>query len=89
MCRNIRPLFNYEPPSTKTDIEAAALQFVRKISGYTEPSDANKEVFEEAVHDITRDIEKLMKGLVTKAPKRNRAEEIEKAKQLAKERFGK
>lgn len=88
MCRNIRPLYNYDPPSTKEDIHAAALQFVRKVSGYAEPSDANKEVFEKAVQDIATNVETLMKGLVTKAPKRNRAEEIRKARELAKERFG-
>lgn len=88
MCRNIRPLYNYDPPSTKEDIHAAALQFVRKVSGFAEPSEANKEVFDKAVHAIAQDVEKLMKGLVTKAPKRNRAEEIERAKERNKIRFG-
>lgn len=89
MCRNIRPLFNYDPPSTKEDIHAASLQFVRKVSGFAEPSEVNKEIFDNAVKAIANEVEILMKGLVTKAPPRDRAEEIRRAKELAKERFGK
>lgn len=89
MCRNIRPLFNYEPPATEAEVRDAALQFVRKVSGFYDPSEINKVVFEKAVNEITKDIQKLMDGLVTKAPKRDREEEIKKARELAKERFGK
>ena len=88
MCRNIRPLFNYSPPSTEEDIHAAALQFVRKVSGFTEPSEVNEKVFNAAVEDISKDIHKLLSSLKTKAPKRDRAEEIQRAREKAKERFG-
>lgn len=88
MCRNIRPLFNYQPPSTQADIHDAALQFVRKISGFAEPSEANKVVFDKAVEGVEEEIAKLLQGLVTKAPKRDRAEEIRKARERSKERFG-
>lgn len=89
MCRNIRPLFNYDPPATKEDIHEAALQFVRKVSGFHEPSEVNEKVFDEVVNDVADEVQKLLSSLVTKAPKRNRAEEIEKARELAKKRFGK
>lgn len=88
MCRNIRPLFNYDPPTTKAEMRDAALQFVRKVSGFAEPSEANTAVFNKAVENVTEEIEKLLAGLVTKAPKRDREEEIRKARELAKERFG-
>lgn len=88
MCRNIRPLYNYDPPSTKADTHAAALQFVRKISGFAEPSEANKEVFEKAVEGVADEVQKLLDGLVTKAPKRNRAEEVKRSQERNKERFG-
>lgn len=88
MCRNIRPLFNYDPPSTKEDIHAAALQFVRKISGYVNPSEANEQVFNNAVVAIAQDITILLDSLVTNAPKRDRALEIERARELSKKRFG-
>ncbi len=88
MCRNIRPLFNYDPPTKDSEIRDAALQFVRKISGFAEPSEVNKEVFDKAVDGIEEEIEKLLTGLVTKAPKRDRAEEIRKARERSKERFG-
>lgn len=89
MCRNIRPLFNYQPPSTQADIHDAALQFVRKISGFAEPSEANKVVFDKAVEGVEEEIAKLLQGLVTKAPQRDRAQEIRKARELAQVRFGK
>ncbi len=88
MCRSIRPLFNYEPATTREEMHDAALQFVRKVSGFAEPSEANKEVFDRAVDGVTAEVEKLLAGLITKAPKRDRAEEIRKARELAKERFG-
>lgn len=88
MCRNIRPLFNYSPPSTEKDVHEAALQFVRKISGFGKPSEVNQKVFDEAVASVATDIRKLLKGLQTKAEPRNRAEEIERARERNKERFG-
>lgn len=88
MCRNIRPLFNYDPPATREDMREAALQFVRKVSGFHDPSELNKEVFDKAVNDVSEIVENLLEKLTTKAPPRNRAEEIEKAKERSKERFG-
>lgn len=88
MCRNIRPLFNYDPPATREDMREAALQFVRKVSGFHDPSELNKEVFDKAVNEVSETVEKLIEQLTTKAPPRNRAEEIEKAKERSKERFG-
>jgi hypothetical protein len=89
MCRNIRPLFNYSPPSTEHDIQEAALQFVRKISGYGKPSEVNQKVFDEAVAAVASDIRKLLHGLQTKAEPRNREEEIKRAREKSQERFGK
>lgn len=88
MCRNIRPLFNYEPPSTPDDVREAALQFVRKVSGSTKPSQANQEAFDTAVDDITAITEKLLASLVTNAPPRNRDEEIAKKREQNLQRFG-
>ena len=88
MCRNIRPLFNYSPPSTEHDIHEAALQFVRKISGFGKPSEVNQKVFDDAVEAVASDIKKLLNGLQTKAEPRNRTEEIERARERSKERFG-
>ena len=88
MCRNIRPLFNYDPPTTDAEVRDAALQFVRKISGFGEPSAVNSEAFNRAVDDITADVHKLLDALVTNAKPRNRAEEIEKARERSRERFG-
>jgi hypothetical protein len=78
MCRNIRPLFNYDPPATAEDARDAALQFVRKISGYTKPSQANEAAFDRAVDSVTDAVERLLDELVTTAPPRNREREIER-----------
>ena len=80
MCRNIRPLFNYDPPSSAADIEAAALQFVRKVSGYRKPSAANDAAFQQAVVDITAATATLLASLETSAPPRDRQAEIAKAR---------
>jgi len=88
MCRNIRPLFNFDPPVTPEEIHAASLQFVRKISGFTKPSRANEAAFLAAVDDIAAISERLLKKLETTAPPKNREEEAAKAKARAAERFG-
>lgn len=88
MCRNIRPLFNYEPQSTPDDAREAALQYVRKVSGSTKPSQANQEAFDAAVDEITAVTEKLLASLVTNAPPRNREEEIAKKREQNLQRFG-
>ena len=80
MCRNIRPLFNFEPPVTEEEIRAAALQFVRKISGFQKPSAANAEAFEQAVEQVAGASARLLAALETKAPKRDGEEEAQKAK---------
>ena len=78
MCRNIHTLYNYEPPATEEDVRAAALQYVRKISGFTKPSKANEEAFERAVDDVAAASARLLDGLVTSAPPRDREVEIAK-----------
>jgi hypothetical protein len=88
MCRNIRTLFNFDPPVTEEEVRAAALQFVRKISGSTKPSKANEAAFDAAVDDIARISARLLRALETKAPPRNREEEAEKARARAKQRYG-
>lgn len=88
MCRNIRPLFNYNPASTKEDVYASSLQFVRKVSGYTKPSKVNEEVFHQAVENIAEQVEMLLANLETAAPPRNREAEILKARERNKLRFG-
>ena len=88
MCRNIKTLFNFDPPATKHEVKAAAEQFVRKISGFTRPSKANEDAFEIAVAEITATSAHLLKKLHTAAPARNRAEEALKAKARAAQRFG-
>lgn len=88
MCRNIKPLFNYEPPVTATEIEAAALQFVRKISGFTKPSSVNEAAFNEAVREITRVSEVLLNSLRTHAEPKNREVEQARAKARNIKRFG-
>ena len=80
MCRNIKPLFNFEPPATDEEIRAAALQFVRKISGTTRPSVANEAAFDQAVYQISETISELLNVLVTSANPKNREVEAEKAK---------
>ena len=88
MCRNIKTLFNFDPPATDDEIQASSLQFVRKISGFTKPSKANEEVFECAVEDVAAIARRLVDSLVTDAPSKNREAEAAKAKARAAERFG-
>ena len=88
MCRNIRPLFNFQPPATDDEIHAASLQFVRKISGFTTPSKANETAFNEAVADIARIASRLLASLETTAAPKNREEEAAKAKARSVHRFG-
>ena len=80
MCRNIRPLFNFEPPATETEIRASALQFVRKVSGFNKPSKANEAPFLKAVDEIAAVSARLLSSLETNAPTRTREEEAAKAK---------
>jgi hypothetical protein len=87
MCRNIRTLFNFEPPVTEEEIHAAALQFVRKVSGFTKPSKLNEGVFLAAVDDVAAVSRRLLNSLETSAPPRNREEEIAKARARAAQRF--
>ena len=89
MCRNIRPLFNYAPPTTPEEVEAAALQYVRKVSGYPKPSQTNAEAFETAVAEVTAATAKLLESLVTTAPPRDREAEIAKKRAANAIRFGK
>jgi hypothetical protein len=89
MCRNIRTLFNFEPPVTKAEIRAASLQFVRKISGFTAPSKVNETAFVAAVDEIARISGRLLSSLQSTAAPRNRQEEIDKARARAAQRFGK
>ena len=89
MCRNIRTLFNFDPPVTSDEVHAASLQFVRKISGFAKPSKANEKAFEEAVKDIANISTRLMQSLETNAPPKNREEEAAKAKARAAERYAK
>lgn len=88
MCRNIKPLFNFDPPATDEEIRAASLQFIRKITGFRQPSQANREAFERAVEDVAKVARNLMDSLVTNAPPRLREVEIERAKARAAKRFG-
>jgi hypothetical protein len=87
MCRNIKPLFNFEPPATKNEMHDAALQFVRKVSGYTHPSQANEAAFHEAVEEIEASVRKLLRSLETTAPKRDREVEAEKRRERSRLRF--
>jgi hypothetical protein len=87
MCRNIRTLYNYEPVATDEEIRAASLQFVRKISGFNKPSQANAEAFEAAVDDVAQVSAKLLDRLVTSAPPKDREVEAAKARARAAERF--
>lgn len=88
MCRNIRPLFNYEPPATSDEVRDAALQFVRKVSGFTAPSRANQAAFELAVDEIAAATAKLLTALETTAPPKDREVEAAKARARAAVRFG-
>ena len=89
MCRNIRTLFNFEPPATDEEVRAASLQFVRKLSGYNAPSQANAEAFERAVRDVTASARRLVDALVTTSPARNREVVAAQAKARAAKRFAK
>ena len=88
MCRNIKTLFNFDPPVTPEEVRSASLQFVRKISGFHTPSRANEEAFQNAVEEIARLAARLLQSLETSAPPRNRQEEAAKAKARAVARFG-
>ncbi len=88
MCRNIRVLNNFEPPATQDEVHAAALQYVRKISGTTKPSAANQAAFDEAVHEIAHVTRHLLDSLVTAAPPRDRATEAAKQRARNERRFG-
>lgn len=88
MCRNIKPLFNFDPPATDAEIHDAALQFARKLSGFTKPSAANAAAFDQAVAEFTSSTRTLLDSLVTTAPHRDRDVEAAKAKARAIKRFG-
>ena len=88
MCRNIKTLFNFDPPATDEEVRAASLQFVRKLSGFTKPSKANEAAFERAVDRTVRVARQLLDSLVTNASPRNREVEAAKAKARAAKRFG-
>lgn len=88
MCRNIKTLFNFDPPATQEEIRAASLQFVRKLSGFTAPSKANEAVFNLAVEEVTEIAERLIASLVTTAPPRDREEWAARARARAAERYG-
>jgi hypothetical protein len=87
MCRNIKTLFNFEPPATEDEIRASALQFVRKLSGFNRPSQANAAAFDQAVEEVSGAARKLLTSLHTHAPARDREIEAEKARERARERF--
>ncbi len=88
MCRNIRPLHNFEPPATSDEVSAAALQYVRKVSGSTKPSKANQEAFDRAVREVAHATQHLLDSLVTSAPPKDREVEAEKARARAALRYG-
>ena len=88
MCRNIKTLFNFDPPATSDEVQASALQFVRKLSGFNKPSKANEEAFDLAVERVAAAAQEMLNTLVTTAPPRDRDTEAERAKARAAERFG-
>ena len=88
MCRNIKTLYNFDPPATSIEIKAASLQFVRKISGFQKPSKVNQIIFEQAVEEVARIAGKLISGLTTETTPRNREIEAAKARERAVKRFG-
>lgn len=88
MCRNIKTLYNFDPPATDDEVRAAALQFVRKLSGFNAPSQVNAAAFHHAVDQVTDVARELLDALVTKAPPRDRAVEAAKARQRSAQRFG-
>jgi hypothetical protein len=87
MCRNIQTLFNFEPPATEDEVRAASLQYVRKISGFTKPSQANEEAFQRAVDEVTAASERLLNALVTAAPPKDREVEAARRRARAEKRF--
>jgi hypothetical protein len=87
MCRNIRPLYNFEPPASEDEVRAAALQYVRKISGFTKPSQANAEAFERAIEEVAEASARLLDSLVTSAPPKDRELEAEKRKARSAQRY--
>jgi hypothetical protein len=87
MCRNIKPLFNFEPPATDDEVRSAAVQFVRKLSGFTKPSQANEAAFAQAVDDIAATARVLVDSLSTNSPPRDREVEAEKARERSRQRF--
>jgi hypothetical protein len=88
VCRNIKTLFNFDPPVTEDEVRAASLQFVRKISGFNKPSKANEQAFDEAVNEVAAISTRLLRSLETTAPPKNREEEAARARARALERFG-
>jgi hypothetical protein len=88
MCRNIRPLYHFEPPVTDGEVRAASLQFVRKVSGFTRPSAANQPAFDQAVEEVSEVVHRLLDSLVTTAPPKNREAEAAKARVRAAKRYG-
>ena len=88
MCRNIKTLFNFEPPATREEVHASALQFVRKLSGFNRPSTANADAFNRAVSDVSDIARRLLTELQTNAPVRDRDVEAEKARERSRARFG-
>src|SRR5262249_39593632 len=87
MCRNIKTLFNFEPPATREEVHASALQFVRKLSGFNKPSQANAEAFNRAVVEVSEAAQRLLRSLQTNAPPRDREIEAEKARERARVRY--
>ena len=88
MCRNIKNLFNFDPPVTEAEVRAASLQFVRKISGFNKPSQANQAAFDAAIEEVAAVSMRLLRSLETSAPPKNREEEAAKAKARSAQRFG-
>jgi hypothetical protein len=88
MCRNIKVLYNFDPPTTDDEVRAASLQFVRKVSGFSKPSKANEAVFQQAIDEIATVTSRLLQSLETQAPPKSREEEAAKAKARAATRFG-
>jgi hypothetical protein len=88
MCRNIKTLFNFEPPATEDEIHASALQFVRKLSGFNKPSQANEAAFDHAVAEVSDTARRLLASLHTNAPARDREVEAERARERSRQRFG-
>ena len=88
MCRNIHTLFNFEPPATEDEVQAAALQYVRKISGFTKPSKANEAAFERAIEEVTAASARLLEALTTAAPPKDREVEAARARERAAKRYG-